>query len=227
MPVGVDAGFKHDSTAIVVVAFDPGRQVVRLVMHRVFQPNSDQPLDFEITIEAYLLDLNRRFQIKTILYDPWQMQAVAQRLLKQNLPIEEFPQSSPNLTAASQNLFDLIESQGLVLYPDEAMRLSISRSIAIETPRGWRIGKDKGSHKVDVVVGLAQACYAAVRAQGEPAYDTSYRWVDGTPIGGQPEDDAARKAQERADADEFHAARLTSYLAAHGAFGFGPPWGVV
>ena len=92
--IGVDASFKHDSTAIVAVAFDTGRQVVRLITHRVFQPTSNEPLDFEITIEAYLLDLNRRFQVKTILYDPWQMQAVAQRLLKQNLPIEEFPQSS-------------------------------------------------------------------------------------------------------------------------------------
>jgi hypothetical protein len=224
--VGVDASYKHDSTAIAAVAFDTGRQVVRLVTHRVFQPTSTEPLDFELTIEAYLLDLNRRFQVKEILYDPWQMQSVAQRLLKQNLPIEEFPQSSPNLTAASQNLFDLIESQGLVLYPDEAMRLSISRAIAIETPRGWRIGKDKGSHKIDVVVALAQACYAAVRAQRAPFFDTSYRWVDGTPIGGQPEE-AARKQQEREDADEFHHARLVSYLAANGAFGFGPPWGVI
>ena len=222
--VGVDASFKHDSTAIVAVAFDSGRQVVRLITHRVFQPTSDEPLDFELTIEAYLLELNRRFQVKQILYDPWQMQSVAQRLLKQNLPIEEFPQSSPNLTAASQNFFDLIESQGLVLYPDEAMRLAISRAIAIETPRGWRIGKDRGSNKIDVVVALAQACYAAVRAQREPYYDTSYRWVDGTPIGGQPqpEQEAARQAQEREDADEFHHARLTSYLASHGAFGWPP-----
>ena len=101
------------------------------------------------------------------------MQATAQRLVKQDLPIEEFPQSSPNLTAASQNLFDLIESQGIVLYPDEAMRLAVSRAIAIETPRGWRIGKDKGSHKIDIIVALAQACLAAVKSQGGSNYDRS------------------------------------------------------
>ena len=75
------------------------------------------------------------------------------------------------------------------------MRLSISRAIAIETPRGWRIGKDKGSHKIDVVVALAQACFAAVRAQREPFFDTSYRWVDGTPIGGQSQPEAGRRPQ--------------------------------
>jgi hypothetical protein len=36
----------------------------------------------------------------------------AQRLVRLGLKIEEFPQSSPNLTAASQNLFELIQSGG-------------------------------------------------------------------------------------------------------------------
>jgi phage terminase large subunit-like protein len=219
--IGVDASFKHDSTAIAAVAFDSARQQVRLVTHRIFQPTSNEPLDFEITIEAYLLDLNRRFQVQQILFDPWQMQSVAQRLQKQNLPIEEFPQSSPNLTAASQNLFDLIESQGLILYPDQAMRLAVSRAIAIETPRGWRIGKDKGSHKIDIVVALGMACLAAVKAQGGSNYDRSYRWVDGVPIGGV-ETAEQRRARQKEESDDWYAARLRGYLAMHGAFGWPP-----
>jgi phage terminase large subunit-like protein len=219
--IGVDASFKHDSTAIAAVAFDTGRQQVRLVTHRIFQPTSEQPLDFEITIEAYLLDLNRRFQVQQILFDPWQMQSVAQRLQKQTLPIEEFPQSSPNLTAASQNLFDLIESQGIILYPDEQMRLAVSRAIAIETPRGWRIGKEKGSHKIDIVVALGMACLAAVKAQGGSNYDRSYRWVDGVPIGGV-ETAEQRRSRQKEESEEWYAARLRGYLAMHGAFGWPP-----
>ena len=79
--------------------------------HRLYQPTPEQPLDFEATIERTLIDLSRKYAVRKILFDPWQMQAVAQRLTKQGLPVEEFPQTSPNLTAASQNLFDLIESQ--------------------------------------------------------------------------------------------------------------------
>ena len=45
---------------------------------------------------------------------------------RRTLPIEEFPQTVPNLTAATQNLFDLIQSRQLVLYPDAAMRLAAS-----------------------------------------------------------------------------------------------------
>ena len=157
--VGVDASIKHDSTAIVAVTWDKKNQLARLVYHRVFQPSPEQPLDFEATIEAVLLELKRRFRLRVTLFDPWQMQATAQRMARAGLKIEEFPQSSPNLTAASQNLYELIQSGQLSVYPDAAMRLAVSRAIAVETPRGWRISKTTASHKIDVVVALAMACH--------------------------------------------------------------------
>jgi hypothetical protein len=73
--------------------------------------------DFEATVEATLLDLAGRFQVRKILFDPFQMVATAQRRERAGLPIEEFPQSSPNLTAASQNLYELIQSGALRLLP--------------------------------------------------------------------------------------------------------------
>jgi phage terminase large subunit-like protein len=165
--IGVDASTKHDSTAIVAVTPLPDKRV-RLVMHRIFQPTPDAPLDFEATIEATLVDLSHRFAVRKVLFDPYQMLAVAQRLQKRGLPIMEFPQSSPNLTIASQNLYELIESHGLVLYPDAAMRLAASRAIAIETARGWRIAKEKQSHKIDVVIALGMAAHAAVAVYEAP-----------------------------------------------------------
>jgi phage terminase large subunit-like protein len=129
--VGVDASVKRDSSAIAVVSFDRSAQMVRLCTHRIFQPTPEQPLDFESTIEAYLLDLKRRFQLRTVLFDPYQMQSTAQRLAKAGVPVAEFPQTSPNLTAASQNLFELINSQALICYPDEEIRLAVSRAVAI------------------------------------------------------------------------------------------------
>jgi phage terminase large subunit-like protein len=168
--IGVDASTKRDQSAVVAVMWDQAAQQVRLVTHVVFQPSPDDPLDFESTIERSLLDLHKRFSIRQILFDPWQMQATAQRLTRAGLPIVEFPQSSPNLTSASQNLYELIEGQNIVAYPDAGMRLAISRAVAVETPRGWRISKEKQSHKIDVVVALAMACHAAVQSQNEPGY---------------------------------------------------------
>jgi phage terminase large subunit-like protein len=218
--VGVDASIKHDATAICVCAFDKNTQMVRLLKHVVYQPSPEQPLDFELTVESYLLDLQRKFQIRKVRYDPYQLAAVMQRLAKQGVPVEEFPQSSPNLTAASQNLFDLIQSQALVLYPDDAMRLAISRAVAIETPRGWRIGKEKGAFKIDIVVALAMSAYAAVQAQAEAFFDRTYGWVSDN-------DQTDPKAQAKKEADDFYQTKLVAYLDSFGAFGRGPPWGRV
>lgn len=166
--IGVDASLKRDSTAIVAVTGDGDR--VRLVSHKVFQPSPDRPLDFEETIEAEIVDLCGRFDVRAIRYDPWQMASLAQRLVKRAVPMQEFPQTSGNLTDASSNLYELIKGENLAVYPDEAMRTSISQAIAVETPRGWRIAKEKQRHKIDVVVAMAMAALAAVKQELVPGW---------------------------------------------------------
>jgi Terminase large subunit, ATPase domain len=179
--VAVDASVKHDSSAIVATTWDKKGEVVRLVFHRIYQPAPDDPLDFEATIEATVLDLRKRFRLRKVLYDPYQMVASAQRLARQGVKMEEFPQSVPNLTAASQNLFELLQGRTLQLYPNADIRLAMSRAIAIETARGWRIAKEKQNHKIDVVIALAMSALASVRSPGESNYDSQYLGWSDTP----------------------------------------------
>ncbi len=162
--VGVDASVKRDSTAIVATTFEGGK--VRLVWHRIFQPSPQDPLDFEATIEKSLLDLRSRFDVREVRYDPYQLIATAQRLTAAGLPMIEFPQSAPNLTEASSNLYELIKGRNLAVYADADLRLAVGRAVALETSRGWRIAKEKVSHKIDVVVALAQSALGAVQ-QGQ------------------------------------------------------------
>jgi phage terminase large subunit-like protein len=199
--VGVDASTKHDSTAIVAVTRKA--DTVRLVTYRIFQPSPDQPLDFENTVERTCLELRQRFRVCQVLFDPWQLQAVAQRLKRAGLPIEEYPQTSANLTAASQNLYELISDGRLVTYPDPVLRLAVSRAIAVETPRGWRISKDKQSHKIDVVVALAMACHAAVQVVDRGVYDDYRLWVGGG-------------AQLDTEAAEWQRLRMQAYVLSGG-----------
>jgi hypothetical protein len=42
------------------------------------------------------------------------------------------------------------------------MRLAISRAVAVEGPRGWKLSKEKQTHKIDVVVALGMAPLATV-----------------------------------------------------------------
>jgi phage terminase large subunit-like protein len=182
--LGVDASVKRDSTAIAAAAWDDRAGKVRLVFHRVWQPSVAEPLDFEATIEATLIDLSRRFRIVECRYDPYQMQASAQRLLKHRVPMVEFPQTSANLTEASSNLYELVKGRNLVVYPDDAVRLAVQRSVAVETGRGWRIAKERASHKIDVVVALAQAALGAVRSVTAPAqmWERGALLVDDGPV---------------------------------------------
>jgi hypothetical protein len=56
----------------------------------------------------------------------------------------------------------------LIVYPDDDVRLAVSRCVALETTRGWRIAKEKANHKIDVVVALAQAALAVVQGASVP-----------------------------------------------------------
>jgi phage terminase large subunit-like protein len=168
--IGVDASLYHDQTALVCVTFDTKTKRVRLVCHAVFQPTREDPINFEETVERTLRGWCKKYQVRKILYDPFQMQAVAQRLIKDRLPMQEFPQTSGNLTLASQCLFDLINGHGLIAYPNPQMRKAISQAVAKETSRGWRITKSTSAHKIDLVAALSFACYGCIQGQSEPQF---------------------------------------------------------
>jgi phage terminase large subunit-like protein len=164
----VDASVKHDSTALVACTWDKLHQQVRLVDHRIYQPSPHQPLNFETTVERTLREWHDRYKLRAVLYDPYQMHAVAGRLQRAGLPMQEFAQTIPNLTQSSQNLFELVKSGNLATYPDPDIRLAVSRAAAIESARGWRIAKEKQSYKIDVVVALGMAALAAVTQGSKP-----------------------------------------------------------
>jgi phage terminase large subunit-like protein len=173
--VGVDASTKRDHTALVAVGFDRKTGCVRLVQHRVFVPTPGDPIDFE-DVEKTLFHWNERFRLQQVLFDPNQLASLMQRLAKARLPVEEFTQTSDNMTAATTTLFDLINARNLVLYPDAEMRLAVSRAVFVETSRGQRLDRTKQSHKIDSIVALSMAVLAAVRADGKPKYNFD-AWV--------------------------------------------------
>jgi hypothetical protein len=107
-------------------------------------------------------DLSKRFLPRKSLFDPYQMHAVATRLAQAGIAMEEFPQSVPNLTECCQNLFEAIKGRTLTVYPDADIRLAVSRCVAVETARGWRIAKDKQSHRRGDRLGHGGACRPAL-----------------------------------------------------------------
>lgn len=172
LSIGIDGSTKHDSAAVVAVYFDRVLRKVVLARHRVWYPGG-QTLDLDQTIGDYLRELQRGYRIGAALYDPWQMVAEAQQLSREGLPMVEYPQTIPNLTAIGQNLFDLIKGGNLVVYEDDDLRRQISQAVAVETPRGWRIAKEKAAHKIDLVIALGMAAHEAVQQIVRPGTETA------------------------------------------------------
>jgi phage terminase large subunit-like protein len=175
----VDASVKHDSTALAAVAWLPERQEVRLVDHYICTPSPHRPVDFAVDIEQRLREWHRRFNLCGVWYDPYQMASSSQRLQREGVPMQEFPQSVNNLTAMGENLFTLIKGRNLRVYSDREIRTAISRAIAVEGNRGWKIARDKQPHRIDIVIALGMAALACVKAQNEPPYDYTYAGFGG------------------------------------------------
>jgi phage terminase large subunit-like protein len=174
---GVDAATKKDSMAVVVVARD-GEQV-RLVTHRVWSPRPGAPLDLEETVEAYVRELHREFQLASVYYDPYQLARSAKTLEKMGLPMHEFPQTSGNLTAAAQGLYDLIRERRLVVPAGaDELREHVLNAVAVDSGRGWRLAKEKSSRKIDAAAALSFACLAALREEqhGPPTSTSHHPW---------------------------------------------------
>jgi Terminase large subunit, ATPase domain len=204
--IGVDASVKRDSTAIAAVSYDRKTSCVRLVAHRVFTPTPGDPIDFEATVEATLLDWRKRYLVRSVWFDPYQMAASSQRLAKAHIAMAEFAQTIPNLTAATSNLFELIQARTLVLYPDAGMRLAVSRAVVTESSRGWKLDKLKQAHKIDVIVALSMACLAAVRSSGEPVYDLFACFPDN-----EEEELASQPVGEPSRGERAHAELMRKY----------------
>lgn len=161
--VGVDAATKRDSSAVVAVYYDRDDKKVKLAHHRIWTPQPGEPLELEATVEAELLEMRRSFRLRRVLYDPYQMARSADTLRRAGLPMEELPQTLTNLTPAGQTLFDLINGRNLVVYPGaDDLREHIAAAVAVESPRGWRLAKEKASRKIDAAVALSFACLPAV-----------------------------------------------------------------
>jgi phage terminase large subunit-like protein len=159
--VGVDASTKRDRSAVVSVYREDGK--VKLGPKRFWQPSVADPLDLEDTMESYLLELYRGYHLLRVNYDPFQFHRSAMTLAKRGLPMQEYPQTVPNLTECGQNLYDLVQGGSIVLYPDKELRKEAVNALGKETTRGVRIVKEKVSQKIDQIVALAMAGSGALK----------------------------------------------------------------
>jgi len=157
--VGVDASVKRDFTAVVAVT-KLNDDTIRLVHHRLWKPLKGE-INFA-DVEAYILWLHQNFYVSIVRFDPFQFASSAQRLSAKGVRLEEYPQTTTNLTEAGSLLYELIDSQRLEVYPDADFRQQIQNVVAVETTRGFRLSKEESGRKIDLIAALSFACVAAL-----------------------------------------------------------------
>jgi phage terminase large subunit-like protein len=158
--VGIDGSVKHDNAALVAVARIGNRlQLARL---RIWKPTASDPLDIDATIGTALRELCTQFRVVNILVDPYQLHQLITMLKTEGLPIMEYPQTVSNTTRMGTNLFDVLKGGNLDLYANEELKEQALNCVALETPLGFRLAKEKASRKIDAIVALSMAVVGAL-----------------------------------------------------------------
>jgi phage terminase large subunit-like protein len=90
------------------------------------------------------------------------------------VPIEDFPQTQPNLTLATETLYSMLTSRRIRLYDAPDLRSQVLNAASVETSRGIRLSKEKQSMKIDGAVALSFAVVAAGES-GRPMSPEEFR----------------------------------------------------
>lgn len=186
LAVGIDASVKHDRAAVVTCfrrrvkdVDENGEELgtttekIFLGPRKVWQPTPDRPLDFEETIENFILDLQKNYMLGPVYYDPFQMVRSQQALWKKGVDMTEWTQTVPHGIEMCRHLMDLLSHTNLVLYDDLELQEEAYMVSLKEIPeRGYRITKNHENKKIDSIIALAMASLAAELC---PSSDDSFR----------------------------------------------------
>jgi len=166
--IGVDAAIKRDCTAIVGCVHDSNIGKTIMLFHKIWTPIKGEWFDLEATVEAYLLEQSKKFNVISILCDPAHLHQTLTRLKFRGLPVVEYTQSVTNMVKATQQLYDSLKYENLWCYPADDLTKHIQLAVAQTTDTGFRLVKNKSNSKahMDGAIATALAVYDAVKNSG-------------------------------------------------------------
>jgi phage terminase large subunit-like protein len=163
--VGIDAAPKHDCTAAVGLAYDSKKGKVIELFHKIWTPRGGETLDMEKSVEEYLIEQNKEYNIVWIGHDPAHFYQTSIRLRNRGFPVHEYIQSQANMIDATQALYSALKYENLMLFKDNEARDHVVNCVAKAESRGYRIIKDKSKRPifrpVDYTIALAIAVHEA------------------------------------------------------------------
>jgi phage terminase large subunit-like protein len=150
--VGVDIGLKRDTTAVVIGQRRPDGKLHTSA--KIFQPRKHESIDLA-DVMAYIRDLDAKFRLVEIAYDPRLFELPGLILADEGLPMMEFPQSLERMSPAYVALYEAITKGYLSHDGDEQYARQILNAIPRYNERGFMLSKNKSRGKIDAAAALA------------------------------------------------------------------------
>ena len=98
------------------------------------------------------------------------------------MPIEELKQTTENVTAMAQTVFDMFQTGRFSTFANKTLRDTVTRTVFEQTTGGLRFAKHQPI-KIDLTVALSMALLAAQQRAAKPKYnidvfDPNFRDLD-------------------------------------------------
>jgi phage terminase large subunit-like protein len=123
---------------------------------RCRDPHQDSAIDVS-DIMAYIGELDRRFDLIEVAFDPRLFELPAQQLSDEGLPMVEFPQTLERMTPAFGDLYEAIRRGELSHDGDALYTQQILNAVPRLNERGFTLAKCKSRGKIDAADALTMA----------------------------------------------------------------------
>lgn len=161
--IGADASVSGDCTALVAVAYDQAADKVYELETYIWTPPINGRLDYSQTIEPALEDMLRRYPVRTVTYDPYQLHDFMTRMGKRHTRVEwvQFNQGADRLRADTA-LVNRIRQGTIAHSGNDELRDHLQNADGQQSgDDALRIVKRHPLKPIDGAVALSMAAYRA------------------------------------------------------------------
>lgn len=180
---GLDIGIKHDHTGFAVLAMPYGGTVARLADCQSWSPETDRHVDLA-EVEGYILEAHSRLHFTNVMFDPHQAEYLAERLMRQGVPMVPVPFTGKWLDRMASVILQAFRNGQIELYNDPALIRDLQRLQIIEKPYGYKLDapKDKLTGHADRAQALALALLGTTYDMSGYMPDSADEFGDGIEI---------------------------------------------
>ena len=149
--VGIDMALRHDSVGIVYGQKDENEVIS--VKSKIWLPDGENYMDYQ-EIEAFIVELMKKYKLIEVAYDPAFFERSAQVLLDRGVPMVNFPQTHSRMIPACGNAYDLIANSRIRHDGNPTFTDQVLSAAQRTTDMGWRLSKGRSKRKIDSCIAM-------------------------------------------------------------------------